>query len=164
MKSKITFYIFLASACLVLLQPHTAAALSISTRIGDQYTEVIGGDRLYFEVEIKYPENPQRKDLRLTYELVQEDKVIANEKVLKAVETQASFIDYIVVPQSAKSGQGELRVTIEDYENLHKEVSASFRVLKGINQVQIYFFIILGAIALVTVLVIYQIFAARRRT
>ncbi len=139
-------------------------ALNIAARIGDQSTEVIGGDRLYFEVEIKYPENTTRKDLRLEYQILEEEKVIASEKVLRAVETQASFLDYIVVPKSAKSGVHDLSVIITDYDGtLDKSVSATFKVLKGADQVTTYFFIILGAILLVAVLVIIQIISTRRR-
>jgi len=134
-----------------------AYALNIAARISDQSTEVIGGDRLYFEIEIKYPENPRRKDLRIEYQIFEKGEVIASEKVLRAVETQASFLDYIVVPQSTKSGLKELNVIITDYEDLHQEVSASFKVLKGRNQTEIYFYILLGAIFLVAILVIMQI-------
>ncbi len=146
------------------IYPHSAFALNIAARISDQSTEVIGGDRLYFEVEIKYPENPRRKDLRIEYQILENGEIVASEKVLRAVETQASFLDYIVVPQSAKSGLKELNVIITDYEDLHQEVSATFKVLKGRNQTETYFFILLGAILLVAVLVIIQIRAAKRRT
>jgi len=143
--------------------PHSAYALSVSVRIGDQHTEVIGGDRLYFDVEIKYPENPRRKDLRIEYQIIENSTVIANEKVLRAVETQASFLDYIVIPKGAKGGLHDLNVIITDYEGLNKDVSASFKVLKGIDQIKIYFFIILGTIFLVAILVIIQIRVAKRR-
>lgn len=148
----------------VFVHATPAHALNIAVRIGDQYTEVIGGDRLYFEVEIKYPENPRRKDLRIEYEIRENDEVVASEQVLRAVETQASFLDYIVVPESANGGIHELKVIIEDYEVLHEEVSATFQVLKGHDQVRTYFFILLGAILLVGVLVMIQIaYLSRRR-
>lgn len=148
---------------IMALFPYSSYALNIAARIGDQYTEVSGGDRLYFEVDIKYPENPRRKDLRIEYQILEEGEMIASEKVLRAVETQASFLDYIVVPQSATKGIKELNVIIEDYETLHEEVSATFRVIKGKDQVEIYFFVLLGAILLVMILVIFQIIANKRR-
>lgn len=147
----------------LLLLPRSARALNIAARISDQSTEVSGGDRLYFEVEIKYPENPRRKDLRIEYQIIENNEIVASEKVLRAVETQASFLDYIVVPKSAKGGIHDLNVIITDYENLHKEVSATFKVLKGKNQVGTYFFILLGTILLVVILVAFQIVTDRRR-
>lgn len=153
--------IFVCAALLLFLLPHSAHALTIAARVSDQSTEVIGGDRLYFEVEIKYPENPRRKDLRIEYQILENNKLIASEKVLRAVETQASFLDYIVVPKSAKGGLHDLNVIITDYDGLHEEVSATFKVLKGIDQVTTYFFIILGAILLVAILVVVQILSGR---
>lgn len=138
-------------------------AMNISVRIGDRNTEVLGGDRLYFEVEIKYPENPQRKDLRLEYQIIKDDTVVARQKVLRAIETQISFLDYIVIPERAESGEYELNVIVTDYEKLHKEVSATFKVLKGREQVATYFLILLGAILLVAILVISHIIAEQKR-
>lgn len=147
----------------LFLLPSSVHALNIATRIGDQYTEVQGGDRLYFEVDIKYPENPRRKDLRIEYQIIEDGQMIASQKVLRAVETQASFLDYIVVPKSAKGGILDLNVIITDYENLHEEVSATFKILKGVDQVTTYFFIMISAILLVAVLVIIQILSGRRK-
>lgn len=161
-KTYLPVFVFAIMGAFVAL-PLSAYAMNVATRISDQYTEVIPSDRLYFEVEIKYPENPTRKDLRIEYQIVEDGKTIASEKVLRAVETQASFLDYIVVPQSAKSGTKELKVIIEDYETLHQEVSATFRVLRGRNQLETYFFILLGAILLVAVLVIIHIMAERKK-
>ncbi len=146
----------------LLLYAPNALALDISATIQDGYTQVVPGDRLYFEVDVKYPENNGRKDLRLTYDIVQNNKTVSEEKVLKAVETQASFIDYIVVPKGANSGLTTLQITIEDYQGLNKNVSASFTVLKGRDAIQSYFFILLGAIGLVMVLVVIQIVYARK--
>jgi len=168
--AKITFSLFLAFGCISFLLPFPAQAISISARISDQSTEVSGGDRLYFEVEIKYPENPQRKDLRLEYQIIKPDpagtpgngEIIASEKVLRAVETQISFLDYIVVPKSTQSGTYNLQVIVTDYSDLHKEVSATFKVTKGQDQIVTYFFILIGAMLLVAVLVIIQIISANR--
>ncbi len=45
--------------------PQSTSALSIATYISDQSSEVLSGDRLYFQVEVKYPENQDRIDLRV---------------------------------------------------------------------------------------------------
>ena len=161
--SHIPLGVFVLTAIAFSGFPLSAHALSLSAYISDQSTEVAPGDRLYFDVEIKYPENPQRADLRLTYEIFEDGKSVTNEKVLRAVETQASFLDYIVVPKNAKGGSHDLKVTVEDYSNLHQEVSASFKMLKGIDQVTIYFFILLGAVLLVGILVFIQIKMERRQ-
>ena len=140
------------------------SALSIVVHVPEKYTDVQAGERFYFEIEIKYPENPSRKDLRLNYEILKDEEVIAQSKVLKAVETQASFIDFIVIPESADSGLHIIKVKISDYEVLSEEVSASFQVVsKGSGPVKTYFFILLGATILVGILVVINIMIGKGR-
>lgn len=154
---KMSLSIIMAAVALFSALPYPAFALNIAARISDQSTEALGGDRLYFEVEIKYPENSRRKDLRLEYQIIDGGDVIASEKVLRAVETQASFLDYIVVPKSARKGTHSLNVVIADYDALREEVSATFQVLGGADKVTTYFFILLGAIVLIGGLAMAQI-------
>src|SRR3989339_647942 len=143
----------------------SVSALSVAVHVPEKYTDVVAGERFYFEIEVKYPENPKRKDLKLNYEIIDSDgKLIAQSKVLKAVETQASFIDFIVIPESVSKGLYIIRVKISDYEDLSEEVEASFQIVSsGFGQVQIYFFIILGVLILVAILVITSLFVTRRR-
>ena len=142
----------------------SVSALSAVVHVPENYVEVITGERFYFEVGIKYPENPSRKDLALNYEvLTQDGKVIAQAKVLKAVETQASFIDFIIIPEIADSGMHIIKVKISDYESLEEEVEASFHVVSGSGgKIRLYFFILLGAVVLVAGLVVWQILELRR--
>ncbi len=161
-KTIIISIIFLAF-CFFSVTP--AKALSIMVHVPEKYTDVEAGERFYFEIEIKYPENPTRKDLRLNYNIVNEDgKTIAQAKHLKAIETQASFMDFIVIPESAEKGLHVIKVTISDYESLSEEVEASFNVMAdSSNQIQMYFFILLGAISFVGLLVIINIITVRRK-
>lgn len=141
------------------------SALSIVVNVPEKYTDVMAGERFYFEIEVKYPENPSRKDLRLNYEILTSDgDVVAQSKVLKAIETQASFIDFIVIPESAEKGMHIIKVKIKDYESLSEEVEASFHVTSGgFNQIKTYFFILLGVIVLVGILVIINIVLSRKK-
>ena len=147
-----------------LLNPSQIDALIVVVHVPEKYTDIQAGERFYFEIEIKYPENPKRKDLRLEYEIKKDDEVIAESKVLKAVETQASFMDFIVIPESAETGLHVINVKVADYENLSEEVSASFQVIgeKG-TQLRMYFLILLGAIGFVGFLVVIQISTAKRK-
>ena len=142
----------------------SVSALSIVTHVSEKYQEVVAGERFYFEIEVTYPENPQRKDLRLNYEILTQDgKIIAQSQVLKAIETRASFIDFIIIPESAKKGMHVIKIKISDYEGLSKEVETSFYVTpeKG-GQIKIYFFILLGAIILVGCLIVGVIILGRK--
>ena len=144
----------------------SAHALSIQVHVPEKYTDVVAGERFYFELEIKYPENPRRKDLRLNYEILTKDgEIIAQAKFLKAIETQASFMDYIVIPEIAKGGLHIINVKFSDYEDLMEEVSASFQVVGGKSaQLKLYFFVLLGVVLFVAGLVITNLMLLKRRT
>lgn len=133
--------------------------LSLVVHVPEKYTDVSAGERFYFEIEIKYPENPKRKDLRLEYEIVDQDgNMISQAKALKAVETQASFIDFLVIPESTKTGIYFINVKVKDYELLSEEISATFHVVgKQTDQIKIYFITILGVVVLVGVLVVVKV-------
>ncbi len=154
-----TKIIYLLFACLVLFSLANVSALSLVAHVPEKYTDVVAGERFYFEVEVKYPENPSRKDLRLEYEILTGDgELVAQTKALKAVETQASFIDFIVIPESVEGGLHIINIKVKDYESLSEEVSASFHVKKsGSDSILIYLVIILGAIILVGILVVLSI-------
>ena len=141
----------------------SVSALSIAVHVPEKYTDVIAGERFYFEIEVKYPENPSRKDLRLSYKILKDGDVIVQSKVLKAIETQASFIDFIVIPESAEIGLHIIKVGISDYENLSEEVEASFHVVSSGGKLKVYFFILLGATILVGLLVVIGIYLNRRK-
>ena len=150
MKKILFFFI----VCLFLINLASVSALSIVTHVPEKYTDVVAGERFYFEIDLNYPENPSRKDLKLNYEISKDGEVIAQAKVLKAIENQASFMDFIVIPESAEKGMHIIKVKISDYEILSEEVEASFQVIKRGSEIKMYFFILLGVIVLVGILVI----------
>jgi hypothetical protein len=155
-------YLIIFLLVLNFISISSISALSVVVHVPEKYTDVNAGERFYFEIEVKYPENPSRKDLRLNYEILKDDKIIAESQVLKAIETQASFMDFIVIPESAKSGLHIIKVKITDYEGLSEEVSASFQVIKSSSEIKKYFFILLGAVVIVGFLVVWQIFKLRK--
>ena len=153
MKKVLFFFI----VWLFLINLVSVSALSVITHVSEKYTDVVAGERFYFQIEIKYPENPSRKDLKLNYKILKDNEVIAQAKVLKAIETQASFMDFIVIPESAEKGMHIIKVGISDYEGLSEEVEASFHVVKYNSEIKMYFFILLGVIVLVGVIIIVVI-------
>jgi len=132
--------------------------------VPEKYTDIVAGERLYFELEIKYPENPSRKDLRLNYEIKKDGEIIAQAKFLKAIETQASFMDYIVIPENSEEGLYSIDVKIQDYESLSEEVSTGFIVLAKLNQMRIYFYILLGVTILMSGAVILTVVLRSRKS
>lgn len=149
---KIIFIVSFLAVCLFNLTP--ARALSLSVHVPEKYTDVQSGERFYFEVEIRYPENPKRKDLKFIYEIKDGNKIIAQAKSLKAIETQASFMDFIVIPESAKKGLHTINVKIQDYESLSEEISTSFMIRSKWDTAQLYFFVLLGIILFMGILIL----------
>ncbi|NCN86920.1 hypothetical protein GW932_03725 [archaeon] len=150
------FFILLISFTII----QNVSSLSVVVYVPEKYTDVNAGDRFYFQIEVKYPENPRRKDLRLEYEIKDLDgNLVSQSKALKAVETQASFIDFLVIPESVKSGLYTINIKIEDYEGLSEEVSASFNVVgKQTDQMKLYLFILVGVVIFLGILVVIQLF------
>jgi len=139
MKKFVIIIVFLFMLNLISIA--SVSSLSIVVHVPEKYTDVSSGERFYFEVGIKYPENSLRKDLSLNYEILDgENNVIAQSKVLKAVETQASFIDFIVIPEIAETGLHVIKVRITDDGSLSEEVEASFHVVRRGGQLKLYFF------------------------
>ena len=101
----------------------SVSAISIITHIPEKYQEVYPGERLYFEIEVKYPENPTRVDLRLNYIIEKDGQTVAQSKALKAVETQASFMDFLILPEDAEVSLHDLRIEVRDYGDLDEEVA-----------------------------------------
>lgn len=162
MKRKISAFFILV---FFILQLSLISSISIGVHVPEKYTEVNAGERFYFEIDIKYPENPSRKDLRLEYEILDRGgKLISQAKVLKTIETQASFIDFLVVPGDADSGLYLIKVNVKDYEDLDKEVNSSFKIISNRGgELRTYFLILLFAIIFVGILVSVSLFRGHRK-
>lgn len=135
-------------------------AISISLSIPEKYQNINPGERIYFDLDIKYPENFERKDLILEYEIInQDDQIIVFTKSLKAIETQSSFIESIIIPDSASHGIHYLKIKVMDYEDLNEEVVSTFYINKvGFSEIQLYFMIIILVVIILTILVLISIF------
>jgi hypothetical protein len=148
----------------VLALPNLVSAMSITIGISDKYSEVKPGEKVYFETVVKWPENVGRKDLRIEYSIKDiKGQEIAYLKVLKAVETQASFMDSISIPDSIQPGMYKISAKFSDYSNLDQEVVASFSVTKGNGDISTYLFVIIGLLGAILIIVIAEMYFIIRR-
>ena len=143
-----------------LLLSQMGHAMTVAVSIPEKYAEIQAGEQVYFETEVKWPENDGRKDLRLEYVIRSQDgEDIAYLKVLKAIETQASFMDSMSVAESTKPGVYNIYLELKDYGNLSQEVAASFRVAKKKSDMfNTYLLIALGFIGVVALLIVTELF------
>lgn len=148
---------------IILSVPSSARALNAVVHIPEKYMDVEAGDRLYFQLDVKYPENPTRIDLRLNYDVIGEDgKKVAEAQALKAIETQSSFMEFVVLPDSIPSGPHKINIAIKDYGDLSEKVGTSFMVSnKKLDRSTLYFIISMSSVFLLAILVIFDI--ARKR-
>ena len=144
-----------------LLCVSNARAMSATVNIPENYAEVHAGEKVYIETEIKWPENDYRKDLIIEYSVKdQNGEEIAYLKTLKAIETQASFMESIAIPDSTKGGTYRVDVTIKDYEALNQDVVASFKVVAiGKDLFNTYLLIILGVVVFIAILLTVNVLA-----
>ena len=147
-----------------IIMPGKVFALSATLIIPEKYSDVKSGTDVYFETDIKWPENPIRRDLTIEYSITDNSgKEIAYSKVLKAIETQASFIDSITIPTDAKSGLYKIYATLSGYDHGTEEsVAASFKVENSISSTLTYQFFVVGLLVLIAIFLIIQISLAMR--
>ncbi len=142
-----------------------SSAMSAEISIPANHLEVQAGDEVFFETEVKWPENTERKDLRLEYSIRDADgEEIAYMKVLKAIETQASFMDQITIPESTKGGTYKIFLTLTDYKDMEQEIAASFKVVgNSLDSYKFYLMIILGVIGLIALFIVIELFILIRK-
>ncbi|MDD5731601.1 MAG: hypothetical protein PHU42_01805 [Patescibacteria group bacterium] len=162
MKFKTILFTLLFLAALLL--PGFASAMAATISIPAQYSTVKAGTPVYFETDIKWPENTTRQDLKIEYSVKDSAGTeIAYSKVLKAIETQASFMDSIAIPEVTKPGLYKLYATISDYKDLNQDVAASFNVTSAGSNIMTYLFIIAGILGAFMIFIVIEVFVLMRR-
>ncbi len=149
-KRKIIFSVFIA----ILLTSQFISAFELSVTIPDKYQEVQAGDTLQFQIAIKNIEKAGRHDIRLDYQLKKGSIILNSRRELKAVETQASFLSSIKVPEETPAGIYTIEVIINEKE----EVSTNFNVKSSeMAQIKIYLIILIGAIVIIGGLIAWEL-------
>ena len=147
----------------VLLLPGFASAMSVTISIPANYSSVKVGTPVYFETDVKWPENTTRQDLRIEYSVKDASGTeVAYSKVLKAIETQASFVDNITIPELAKPGLYKIYATLTDYASLNQNVVASFNVTNTTTTTYILL-IVVGILGIAVTFIVVEMFILMRK-
>ena len=147
---KIIFSVFIA----ILLISQFISAFELSVTIPDKYQEIQAGETLQFQIAIKNIEKAGRNDIQLDYRIKKGSIILSSRRELKAVETQASFLSSIKVPEETPSGI----YTIEVIVNEKEEVSTNFNVKSSeMAQIKMYLIILIGAIVIVGGLIFWEL-------
>lgn len=158
----IGFIDFLILTTIVFITVKSVLALNLVIHIPEKYLEVVAGNQLAFELNIKYPENYSQKDLHLTYQIKKDNQIISETKALKSIENQSSFMEYLPIPESAQVGTYTITNQIQDYETIDEQVSTNFRVIKNNTDFIKYIYILIITVVMVAILVTIQFFMILR--
>lgn len=152
--------IMLLVVILLIFHMVDVSAIEVSVDISERYQEVQAGESIYFEIELKDKEAVGRHDISLEYEIKYGDEVIAFLKELKAIETQASFVESIEVPEDAESGIHSIVVTV----NYEDSAEASFYV-KSLEeeQIEVYFLMLAAVVLVVGSLIWLEVHKTRKK-
>ncbi|RMD45410.1 hypothetical protein D6829_02425 [Candidatus Pacearchaeota archaeon] len=87
---------------------------NLELKLGSGYERVPIGGKIIFTTKILNLNSEGRKDITLLYELLKDGRVILSHKKTVAIETQASFVGDLNVPEKAETGKYTVRTSIID--------------------------------------------------
>jgi len=128
--------------------------LEVSVFVPEKYQRVQAGEMLQFQTSLKNIQKAGRQDIQLDYYIKKNEITITHRRVLKAVETQASFLDSIKVPEETLPGIYNIEVEINEEES----AIATFYVKSSdVGQIRTYLIILIIAIVLVGGMISWQL-------
>ena len=134
--------------------------LEVSTFIPEKYQRVQAGEVLQFQTSLKNIEKSGRHDIQLDYYIKKNEIVINHRRELKAVETQASFLASIKIPEETLPGIYNIEVQINEEESS----LATFYVKSSeVGQIRTYLIILIVAIVLVGGMISWQLYKLRKK-
>lgn len=128
--------------------------LELSVIVPEKYQRVQAGEMLQFEVELKNIKKAGRHDIQLDYYIKKNEIIITHRRELKAVETQASFLSSIKVPEETLPGIYNIEVKINEEES----AIATFYVKSSdIGQIRTYLIILITLIFVIGGVIVWEL-------
>jgi len=127
--------------------------LELSVTVPEKYQKVQAGEMLQFQVALKNIQKAGRHDIQLDHYIKKNEIVITHRRELKAVETQASFLSSIKVPEETLPGIYDIEVEINEEENA---LDAFYVKSSEMGQIKTYLILLIVAIVVVGSLVSWQ--------
>jgi hypothetical protein len=129
---------------------------NLQIEVPGEYLTVKPGTEIWFTTKILNLDNTGRMDVMLKYELAdKENNLIVEKSETVAIETQASFVGSLNIPQQTKDGQYDLKVKMEavdsaPFESKESQVTISVSK-KNSNTKYIYMAIVLGVFIIMVI-------------
>jgi len=128
--------------------------LELSVMVPEKYQRVQAGEMLQFQVALKNIQKAGRHDIQLDYFVKKNEIMITNRRELKAVETQASFLSSIKIPEETLPGIYNIEVQINEEES----AIATFYVKSSdVGQIRTYLIILIVAIIAVGAFISWEL-------
>ena len=117
--------------------------LELSVTVPEKYQRVQAGEMLQFQIELKNIQKAGRHDIQLDYYIKKNNIIITHKREIKAVETQASFLSSIKVPEETLQGLYDIEVMINKET---RSIDAFYVRSSETAQIKTYLLLILVAI------------------
>ena len=128
--------------------------LELSVFVPEKYQRVQAGEMLQFEVELKNIQETGRHDIQLDYYIKKNEIRITHRRELKAVETQASFLSSIKVPEETLPGIYNIEVEINEEES---SLATFYVKSSDMGQIRTYLIILIITIVIVGGLISWEL-------
>jgi hypothetical protein len=129
---------------------------NLEVDIPSDYKQVAAGDKIWFTTKLLNLADVGRRDVTLTYKVTDnKQNVLVSKSETVAVQTQASFVGSLEIPQNAPTGDYILSVFLNSVgESRGIETQSSFRIVKNATDKKPYYYIGGGIIALVIIILL----------
>jgi len=127
---------------------------NLEVDIPSSYDVVEPGSEIHFTTKIFNLAGEDRMDVSLRYEVTDEDgEMIISKSETMAIETQASFVGSLKIPDDAAEGSYVLCVTLLVHDVEEAKGENSFQVVKEENKVVYYTYVVIISIVSLVLLV-----------
>ncbi len=156
----IVLFILLVSPAFIFGLEENIEGLEASVVVPEKYQRVQAGEMLQFQIVLKNIEIAGRQDIQLDYYIKKNEITINHRRELKAVETQASFLSSIKVPEETLPGIYNIEVDI----NEQKTALATFYVTSNeVGQIRTYLIFLIIAILVVGGMIAWELHKLTRK-
>jgi len=134
---------------------------NLEVEIAQTHKTINPGEHVWFTTKIMNLGRQERTDITLEYEVLNKDKeLVAKKTETVAIETQASFVSNLKIPEKSSQGPHTLEVSLKVNENEEAKGSSSFNVVWEKQEYVRY--VVIGLI-IVAVLVILMILVIKSK-
>ncbi len=131
------------------------SAFNLEIEIPSAYSTVEDGSTIHFTTKILNLASENRMDVSLRYEIIDESgEVIISKTETMAIETQASFVGSLGIPEGVAEGDYDLHVVLLVNGIEEAEGRGSFSIMKEEDKTMYYTYVIIISI-ISLVLIIY---------